>query len=174
MQASPTHGFWNLPTNAALHGHALDAHLLLNLWIALALLVLAHLILLIGLAARRRSQPTHLWRIEYLPLIALALLFAGSLACSTREYVVGSDPPSDLDAAEADGAELDTYRPFTPLDDVGPPADAPYDAGPLGATPLCSLGGGQCVANAPSACPLPSTIQGYSCGDAGGLVCCVP
>ena len=42
MQASPTHGFWNLPTNAAAHGHAVDTHLLLNLWIALALLALAH------------------------------------------------------------------------------------------------------------------------------------
>ena len=67
---------WFLPTDASAHGPALDHHLLLNLWIALALLALAHLILLIGLLACRRSEATNLWRIEYLPLTALALLFA--------------------------------------------------------------------------------------------------
>jgi cytochrome c oxidase subunit 2 len=67
---------WFLPTDASAHGPALDHHLLLNLWIALALLALAHLILLLGLLARRRTEATNLWRIEYLPLAALALLFA--------------------------------------------------------------------------------------------------
>ncbi len=67
---------WFLPTDASAHGPALDHHLLLNLWIALALLALAHLILLAGLLARRRTEATNLWRIEYLPLTALALLFA--------------------------------------------------------------------------------------------------
>ncbi len=47
---------WNLPRDASAHGPALDRHLLLNLWIALALLVLAHLILLIGLALRRSAH----------------------------------------------------------------------------------------------------------------------
>src|ERR1700722_19886758 len=46
-----------LPTDASAHGPALDHHLLLNLWIALALLALAHLILVIGLIARRRPEP---------------------------------------------------------------------------------------------------------------------
>ena len=74
---SPTHGFWNLPVDAARHGHAFDAHLLLNLWIALGLLALAHLILLLGLAIRKRShRPTSQLHIEYLPLAALTLLFA--------------------------------------------------------------------------------------------------
>ncbi|WP_353068894.1 cupredoxin domain-containing protein [Tunturibacter empetritectus] len=67
---------WLLPRDASVHGLALDDHLLINLWIALALLALAHLILLIGLLTRRHSAPTRLWRIEYLPLAALALLFA--------------------------------------------------------------------------------------------------
>jgi cytochrome c oxidase subunit 2 len=67
---------WFLPSDASAHGPALDHHLLLNLWIALALLALAHLILLVGLLARRRTEATNLWRIEYLPLTALALLFA--------------------------------------------------------------------------------------------------
>ena len=67
---------WFLPADGSAHGPALDHHLLLNLWIALALLALAHLLLLAGLLARRRTEATNLWRIEYLPLTALALLFA--------------------------------------------------------------------------------------------------
>ncbi len=67
---------WFLPADSSAHGSALDHHLLLNLWIALTLLTLAHLILIIGLLARRRTEATNLWRIEYLPLIALAALFA--------------------------------------------------------------------------------------------------
>ncbi|MGA7156607.1 MAG: cytochrome C oxidase subunit II [Acidobacteriaceae bacterium] len=81
MQASqaisPTHGFWNLPVDAARHGHALDTHLLLNLWIALALLTLAHVILLLGIALRKRAPraPRQLLA-EYLPLATLIVLFA--------------------------------------------------------------------------------------------------
>src|SRR5580698_6172725 len=67
---------WFLPLDASAHGPALDHHLLLNLWIALALLALAHLIILLGLLAKRRTEATNLWRIEYLPLTALAILFA--------------------------------------------------------------------------------------------------
>ncbi|MEO6982739.1 MAG: cupredoxin domain-containing protein [Edaphobacter sp.] len=67
---------WNLPVDASAHGPALDHQLLLSLWIALFLLTLAHLILLLGLLSRRRPAQRHLWRVEYLPLTALALLFA--------------------------------------------------------------------------------------------------
>ncbi len=63
-----------LPFDASAHGPAIDHHLLLNLWIILALAVLAHLILFIGLIARRRPEAKN-WLIEYLPLAALALLF---------------------------------------------------------------------------------------------------
>lgn len=66
-----------LPTDASRHGPALDHHLFLNLWIAMGLLALVHLVLLIGLLSRRRtSQPGRLWTVEYLPVIFLALLFA--------------------------------------------------------------------------------------------------
>jgi cytochrome c oxidase subunit 2 len=67
---------WPLPNDAGAHGPALDQHLLLNLWIALALLALAHLILFVGLLARRHPTQGNLWRIEYLPLALLAVLFA--------------------------------------------------------------------------------------------------
>jgi cytochrome c oxidase subunit 2 len=75
-QANPN--FWHLPSNAALHGHALDQHLLLNLWIALALLALAHIVLLAGLAIRNRNTRPHSKTLfEYLPLLALTVLFFG-------------------------------------------------------------------------------------------------
>ncbi len=74
---------WHLPANASAHGSALDRHLLLNLWIILALATLAHLLLLFGLFLRRPATPAeptqvrlHKLRVEYLPLLALTLLFA--------------------------------------------------------------------------------------------------
>ena len=69
--------FWHLPADASLHGPSLDAHLLLNLWIALALLALAHILLFLGIAKKRQAdRPHQTLLIEYLPLAALTLLFA--------------------------------------------------------------------------------------------------
>jgi cytochrome c oxidase subunit 2 len=76
-QAFHSAHFWHLPPNAAAHGPAIDAHLLLNLWIALALLTLAHVILFAGLILKRRAhKPAHKFTLEYLPLAALTILFA--------------------------------------------------------------------------------------------------
>ena len=74
----PAH--WPLPADASLHGVALDQHLLLNLSIALALVALVHGLLLAGLVLRRAPEaqadrPRRL-RVEYIPLLALAGLFA--------------------------------------------------------------------------------------------------
>jgi cytochrome c oxidase subunit 2 len=67
---------WSLPTQASLHGRALDTHLLLNLNIALALIVLAHILLLAGLLFTKRAlRPIHQLTLEYLPLAALTALF---------------------------------------------------------------------------------------------------
>jgi cytochrome c oxidase subunit 2 len=71
--------FWHLPLNASLHGHALDRQLVLNLWIALGLIALAHLVLLLGL-----------------PLAALVLLFSFLASASahlwaTQRYT-GANP----------------------------------------------------------------------------------
>jgi cytochrome c oxidase subunit 2 len=87
---------WSLPRDASAHGPSLDHHLLLNLWLFLALLVLAHLILFLGLLSRRRPAQKNLWRIEYLPLIALAILFA-TLALKAEHlwadtHYTGADP----------------------------------------------------------------------------------
>jgi len=67
---------WNLPADASAHGPALDQHLLLNLWIALALLALAHGLLLTGLIRRRAARPPRKLLLETLPLAALTILFA--------------------------------------------------------------------------------------------------
>ena len=74
--SSPGLRFWHLPVDASRHGPALDQHLLLNLWILLGLLALMHLLLLVGLFARRRApRAVHQLTLEYLPLLALTLLF---------------------------------------------------------------------------------------------------
>ncbi len=72
--------WWPLPADASAHGPALDLHLFRNLWIALGLFALAHLLLLIGLLRRPGKtpyddHPRRIWLIEYLPLTALAVLF---------------------------------------------------------------------------------------------------
>jgi cytochrome c oxidase subunit II len=86
---------WRLPFDASAHGPAIDRHLLLNLWIILGLAALAHLILLVGLAARRHPASKS-WHIEYLPLAALALLFAFLTLRAERLWAAarytGADP----------------------------------------------------------------------------------
>jgi cytochrome c oxidase subunit 2 len=77
------HG-WFLPRDAAMHGHALDAHLLLNLWIALGLAALVHLLLLVGLAMRRRGDGSSVAMQEYLPLLVFVALF-GWLAMRSQQ-----------------------------------------------------------------------------------------
>jgi cytochrome c oxidase subunit 2 len=68
--------FWHLPVDGAWHGHALDSHLLLNLWIALALFALSNILLIFGAVAKRRAhRPTHKLTLEYLPLLGFAVLF---------------------------------------------------------------------------------------------------
>ena len=67
---------WGLPREASLHGAAFDAHLLLNLWIALGLLVVAHVLLLVGVMLRRRRRQLPVSLLEVLPLLALTVLFA--------------------------------------------------------------------------------------------------
>src|ERR1700685_1440130 len=72
---SADNSFWHLPVDASLHGPALDHHLLLNLWIALGLLGLAHLSLLVSLLRPRSQRTASQLLSEYLPLTALTLLF---------------------------------------------------------------------------------------------------
>ena len=72
----------SLPENGSLHGITLDRHLLLNLWIILALAAAAHILLLSGLVLARDGRASgnnsaRIARLEYLPLAAFTVLFAG-------------------------------------------------------------------------------------------------
>ncbi|WP_433964733.1 cupredoxin domain-containing protein [Tunturiibacter gelidiferens] len=135
------HTPWLLPADASAHGPGLDHHLLLNLWIALALLVLAHLILLIGLLARRHSEPTQLWRIEYLPLAALALLFASLTLKAERLWAssryTGASPTALQ--VEVTGVQFAWYFRYPGPDATfgltRPSLVAPGEGNPLGLDP---------------------------------------
>jgi cytochrome c oxidase subunit II len=130
-----------LPTDASAHGPALDHHLLLNLWIALALLALAHLILLIGLLARRRTEATNLWRIEYLPLAALAILFAALTIKAERLWAATRYTGASLTALqiEVTGVQFAWYfrypGPDATFGITRPQLVAPGEGNPLGLDP---------------------------------------
>jgi len=97
---------WPLPPDASQHGPALDHHLYLNLWIALALLALAHLILFAGLILRRRAAPHKAPRrqalIEYLPLLAITLLFAFLGIRAERLWAATRYSGADLSALQVE------------------------------------------------------------------------
>jgi cytochrome c oxidase subunit 2 len=87
---------WWLPVDASTHGPALDAHLLLNLWIAAALFVLLHTLVFTGLALRRRQASRNQAVVEYAPAVLLALLFAFLTLRAERLWAAtrytGADP----------------------------------------------------------------------------------
>jgi cytochrome c oxidase subunit 2 len=132
---------WFLPTDASAHGPALDHHLLLNLWIALALLALAHLILLAGLLFRRRTEATNLWHIEYLPLAILAILFASLTIKAERLWAAtrytGASPTALQ--VEVTGVQFAWYfrypGPDATFGITRPQLIAPGEGNPLGLDP---------------------------------------
>jgi cytochrome c oxidase subunit 2 len=132
---------WFLPANASAHGPALDHHLLLNLWIALALLALAHLILLLGLLAHRRTEATNLWRIEYLPLALLAILFTALTIKAERLWAATRYTGASLTAlqVEATGVQFAWYfrypGPDATFGITRPQLVAPGEGNPLGLDP---------------------------------------
>ena len=132
---------WFLPADASAHGPALDHHLLLNLWIALTLLTLAHLILFIGLALRHRTEATSLWRIEYLPLAALAILFSFLAIKAERLWAATRYTGASLTAlqVEATGVQFAWYfrypGPDATFGITRPQLVAPGEGNPLGLDP---------------------------------------
>lgn len=98
------HNAWFLPVDAAAHGPALDHHLLLNLWIALALLTLAHLILFVGLTLRQRKTERrgNVWLLEYLPLAALTVLFGGLALHAQQLWATQRYTGADLTAMQVE------------------------------------------------------------------------
>jgi cytochrome c oxidase subunit 2 len=132
---------WPLPADASAHGPALDHHLLLNLWIALALLALAHIILLAGLIARRRPAQKNLWRIESLPLAALAILFASLTIQAERLWAATRYTGASLTAlqVEVTGVQFAWYfrypGPDATFGITRPQLVAPGEGNPLGLDP---------------------------------------
>jgi cytochrome c oxidase subunit 2 len=132
---------WFLPADASAHGPALNHHLLLNLWIALALLALAHIILLLGLILRRHSEATSLNRIEYLPLAALAILFAFLTIKAERLWAASRYTGASLTALqiEATGVQFAWYfrypGPDATFGITRPQLVAPGEGNPLGLDP---------------------------------------
>ena len=132
---------WPLPADASAHGPALDHHLLLNLWIILALAAFAHLILLTGLILRRRTEATNLARIEYIPLAALAVLFATLTIKAERLWATTRYTGASLTAlqVEATGVQFAWYFRYPGADATfgitRPQLIAPGEGNPLGLDP---------------------------------------
>jgi cytochrome c oxidase subunit II len=132
---------WPLPFDASAHGPALDHHLLLNLWIALSLLVLAHLILFAGLLVRRRTEATHIGRVEYLPLAALAILFTALTIKAERLWAATRYTGASLTAlqVEVTGVQFAWYfrypGPDATFGITRPQLVAPGEGNPLGLDP---------------------------------------
>ena len=130
-----------LPADASAHGPALDHHLLLNLWLFLAIAAIAHLILLTGLITRRSTEPKNLWRIEYLPLAILAILFA-TLAIKAERLWAATRYTGASPAAlqvEATGMQFAWYFRYPGTDAIfgitRPQLIAPGEGNPLGIDP---------------------------------------
>ena len=105
-----------LPVDASLHGPALDNHLLLNLFIVLALFLASQVLLVAGVTLRRATrrtahQTSPIWRLEYLPLATLALLLAYLSLRAERLWAdsryTGADPAAMQ--VEVTGAQFAWY-----------------------------------------------------------------
>lgn len=130
-----------LPVDASAHGPALDRQLLLSLWIVLALFTLAHATLLGGLAARRHTPQKSLWQIEYLPLLALAVLFAVLTVRAERLWAATRYTGASLTAlqVEVTGVQFEWYFRYPGVDATfgrtRPELVAPGEGNPLGVDP---------------------------------------
>ena len=130
-----------LPTDASAHGPALDHHLLLNLWIILALAALAHVLLLAGLALRRSTEARHLLTIEYLPLALLAITFAALAVHAERLWATtrytGASP--EAMQIEVTGMQFAWYfrypGPDATFGTTRPQLASPGEGNPIGIDP---------------------------------------
>ena len=132
---------WKLPPDASAHGPAIDRQMLLSIWIVLALLALAHLILLIGLLARRSPARKSIWLFEYLPLLALAILFATLTVRAERLWAAARYTGASLTALQVGvtGVQFAWYfhypGPDATFGHTRPQLIAPGEGNPLGLDP---------------------------------------
>ncbi len=142
-----------MPPNASLHGGALDSHMLLNLWIALGLLGVAHLILFTGLLLQRRRETRNQALAEYLPLAAITLLFGFLTARAERLWAATRYVGPDLSAlqVEATGMQFAWYFRYPGPDfafgRTRPELIAPGEGNPLGLDPADARGSDDFVTN---------------------------
>ncbi len=131
---------WWLPQDAALHGPALDHQLLLNLWIAAALLVLAHVLLFAGLLLRGRDKKIPLI-LKVVPLLTLTALFIWLTVQSERLWADARYAGADASAMqiEVTGVQFAWYFRYPGVDAAfGDTRASLVDAGagnPLGLDP---------------------------------------
>jgi cytochrome c oxidase subunit 2 len=137
---------WWLPQDAALHGPALDHQLLLNLWIASALLVLAHILLFSGLLLRGRVDKKTPLALKVIPLLALTVLFVWLTVQSERLWEDARYAGADASAmqVEVTGVQFAWYFRYPGTDAAfGETRPNLVDAGagnPLGLDPADSHG----------------------------------
>lgn len=133
---------WPLPADASEHGPALDAHLRLNLWIAFALMLLAHGLLIAGVMwTRRESRRTQNMALEYGPLVALTVLFFGlglrAQQLWAAQRYTGAAP--EALQVEATGVQFAWYFRYPgedgSLGETRPELVAPGEGNPLGVDP---------------------------------------
>lgn len=144
---------WSLPLDAAAHGPALDRHLILNLWIFAALFVLAHLILFAGILLRRSPAAHRTALVEYLPVAALAVLFAFLTIRSERLWAASRYTGADPSAlqVEVTGMQFAWYFRYPGKDaafgHTSPQLVDPGAGNPVGIDPADSVGADDIVAS---------------------------
>lgn len=103
-----------------MHGQVFDQHMILNLWVALGLLALAHCILLAALFAkgRKTSKAAGLWAVEVLPLAGLTLLFAWLSVTAERLWAAQRYVGADAAAMQVEvvGAQFQWYFRYPGID----------------------------------------------------------
>lgn len=130
---------WPLQPGASAHGASLDQHLILNLWVAASLFLLAHIVLLAGILLRKRpAAPRDIWRLEYVPVAALSLVFVLLAARAERLWAasryIGASPAALQ--IEVTGVQFAWYFRYPGTDATfgltHPELVAPGEGNPLG------------------------------------------
>jgi len=138
---------WFLPVDAAAHGAGMDQQMLLNLWIALGLLVLLHVLLFGGLALRRKARTYRSAALfEYVPVVLLTVMFAWLTVRAERLWAAtrytGADPGALQ--VEATGMQFAWYFRYPGKDyafgGTRPELVAPGEGNPLGIDPSDAKG----------------------------------
>ena len=97
---------WMMPRDASVEGLALDQHLLLNLWVAIALLALLHVLLFTGVRLRRRAEARSSNLVEWIPLAAFTCLFAVLTLQAERLWAASRYTASDPAALQVEAVGM--------------------------------------------------------------------